>query len=591
MIRKILILSVALFLATVALADEKTDSAFLALYHRYYQLYYTDSVKEFHEVSHKVQQHYKEKGKMEYYYKIRQNEIFYDADRAGAYDAIKKANAFLEEMKNSETKHYELAYMSLGFIFEGRGNYRIARYYYQEALDNIDPVDSMGLAHLYSQMAGINVTRETDRAREWIERLGKVISRDSLYYKGYLTMKGEYYFFKEDRDNFFKNKRQLDSYVKRHPSLDGSGDQIMKIMEKAFLGKYDEAQSLLDEESQDYDDIRRCNIRVQIYKMMGRGDLALKVVDKRRDIRDSLSNDLLFNSLNEINANINYAKLSEKTTKEHATALNSVIALLAIAFGLIAFRYYSGRRSQKKLLEQNEHLEMAFKEVKESERMKSEFIKHISHEIRTPLNGIVGFTQVLANPNVQLDREGRKSMLQAINKNTASIINIANDLLEMSQGDSASRYSKNDKIAINDLCRSIMEKAEGNNIKKLELIFKTNLPHDFIVQSNEEGVERVLQQLMDNALKFTEKGSVELSVSKSKDGSKLKFAITDTGIGIPEERQEQVFEQFYKVDNFTQGLGIGLSVIRKIAIYLGGNLVIDKGYHDGTRMVFTLPVK
>ena len=591
MIRKIIILSVALSSAILTLADEKTDSAFLALYHRYYQLFETDSMKEFYEVSKQVQQHYKEKGKMEYYYKIRQNEIFYDSERAGAYNAIKKANDLLEDMKKSDTKHYEYVYMSLGSIFETRGNYRIARYYYQEALNNIDPVDSMGLAHIYSQMASINVTRETDKSREWIERLGNIISRDSLYYKNYLTLKGQMFFFKEDKENFFKNKRQIDEYTKRHPALDGSGDHVLKVMENAFLGNYDEAQRLLNEDSQDYDDIRRCNIRIQIFRMMGHIDWALKEINKRQDIRDSLSNDLLFNNLNEINATINVAKLNDKAAKERALMLYTVIILMVVAFGLIVFRYYSSRSYQKKLMKQNSELEIALDEAKESERMKSEFIKHISHEIRTPLNVITGYTQVIANPQVKLGKEGRKTMMQAINKNTSAIINIANDLLEISQGDSKKRYSKDDNVAVNDFCRSIMENAEKKNNERLELNFLTNLPDGFTIRSSKEGIERVLEQLLDNALKFTEKGSVELFAYKTADNSKIHFAVTDTGVGIPEERREQVFEQFYKVDNFTQGLGIGLPVIRKIAILLGGSLSIDNGYRVGTRMVFTIPIK
>ena len=587
-----LILLVGLFLTFAASAKENTDSAHLALYHRYYQLFSTDRAEEFYKTSEQLQSNFLKKGEMLSYYKIRQNEIFYDAEHGYSYKAIVKASNLLEDMKASDSKYYELPYMSLANIFELRGNYRISIHYYQEALKNINAKDSTGLAHLYSQLAAITTTRDIDEAKQWIDQMGHVISHDSLYYKVYLTTKGQILFFSGEKEAFFENLRELADYSKRSALLDHNGEHVLQAMEDAFNGKYNEALWLLNKESQDYDDIRRCDIRVRIYEMMGYYELAVKETARRRELRDSLNNDLLFNNINEINTAIDVAKLNEKAAREREFWLTAVIALLVVALMLIISRYFSHRRHQKQILSQKEQLEAALNEAKESERMKNNFIKHISHEVRTPLNIITGYAQVVSNPRFELEKKERTTLLQAIEQNTAAIIDIVNDLLEVSLDETRERYRRDDLIVVNDFCRQLMEKTEEDSNKgRLALSFLSSLSNDFVIQSNQNAIERILQQLLSNALKFTEKGQVELSVSKNADDSKMYFAVTDTGIGIPEERSEQVFEHFYKLDSFKQGLGIGLSMSRKIAILLGGTLDIDKDYHNGTRMILIIPIK
>ena len=436
MVRKVLILAICLFRAFTMSANGTQDSAYMALYHHYYQLFDSDSVAEFYEVSAQLQQRFLEKGNLLSYYKIWQNEIFYDADHGETYKAITKANALLEDMNNSKTKHYELPYMSLGYIFETRGTYRIAIHFYQEALDNIDRTDSTGLAHIYSQLAGINLTRNTEMARQWTAKLEHMISSDSLYYKTLLTLKGGIYFFDGERDNFFRTKREFDAYSARTSALDNNGEHIMKVMECAFLGQYDEAQKLLNDDVQDYDKIRRCDILIRIYEMMGQIDLALEEADRRRDLRDSLHNELLFNNLNELNAAVSVAKISEKSAKDREYRLNIVILLLLVALGLFISRYITRRSYQKKIEKQNKKLEIALNEAKGSERMKDIFIQRIGTDIRTPLNVITGYAQIITNPEFELEKEEREQMMQAITQNTVEITNIVNDLLTISQEES-----------------------------------------------------------------------------------------------------------------------------------------------------------
>lgn len=593
MIRKLTILSTILFFALAVSAKEEADTSFQTLYKKYYETFNTGSVEEFYDISQQIQDYYLAQGNLDAYYIMRQNEILFDAEHGMSYKAITKANKMLEDMKKSKIKRYERVYNALGAVFESRGNYRMAVHYYQQALDNVPPKDSATVAYLCSQLTAANITLNPEKAAEWNERLAKMSAPNSYNYKSYLAFKAQIYFFKGEKENFFKAKQEYDDFVAKsqgNANANKSGEHVLKVMAAAFNGNYDKALELLKQDSQDYDELKGCDIRTKIYLMMGNSDLALEEANKRRDVRDSLNSDLLFNNINEINTAAGVIKLSEEAAQERERWMGTAVVLLFVALGLIISRYLIHKRYQSRILKQNEELEIALDEAKESERMKSIFIQHISHEIRTPLNVITGYAQIIANPAFELETGERNRMLEAIGQNTVAITDIVNDLLEISQEESKERYRRNDEIAVNEFCRLIMENNEGTNKEQLKLVFQTSLPDSFTIKSNKVGIKRVLRQVLNNALKFTEEGQVELSVYESADGGSIHFAITDTGVGIPEEEHEHVFESFYKVDSFKQGLGIGLSISRKIATLLGGTLNIDKEYHNGTRMILTIPI-
>ena len=595
MLRTIIISVASLAFALTVSAQEQDSSAFQKLYNHYYELYEANDTGAFYNTSHQIQNYFLERHDMTLYYRTRQEEIRYESEHGQAYKAIMDARELLEEMKENGDNQFGIVYRALGNIFESRGNYGMAVYYYQEALNNIAPADSAELADTYGSMVSANVTRYPEKAQEWCDLLASVITPDSPKYPKYLTLKGFIYFQMGEKAKFLSAKRELDEFSRVHHTTRGNAYRaILTLMEKAFTGRYNEARELLDKvEENGYDPIKICNVRIRIYEMMGRPELALRETDKRRSLRDSLYNDLIFNNINEVNAAAGVIKLNEqaaKAAKERELWMTIAIGLLVVALGLMVSRYFVRRQYQRKLLKQNELLEIALDESKEADRMKSSFINHITHEIRTPLNILTGYIHIIADSGYELSKEDRDELLAGIDQNTFAITSIVNDLLEVSQSESKERYRRDEQIVINDFCRNIMREKEGKNLNGLNLEFHTDLPDDFVISSNYRGIERVLRQLLGNALKFTKQGRVELAVDESADKSAIRFTVTDTGIGIPEEHHEHVFENFYKVDSFRQGLGIGLPMSRKIAHLLGGSLVIDKTYREGTRMIFTIPV-
>ena len=262
--------------------------------------------------------------------------------------------------------------------------------------------------------------------------------------------------------------------------------------------------------------------------------------------------------------------------QQHITRLAIMAAVILLLFVYIVVRH----RVQARLAKALEH-------AKESDRMKTAFVQHISHEIRTPLNIITGFAQVVSNPDYELSKEDRNRIMADISHNTTEITNFVNELLELSESESQSVYQLGDDVDVPTICQEAIEASETANQGRLVLSVNSELPEGYRLKSNAAAIRKILDRLMSNALKFTVNGSVTIRLKSEK--GQLKMEVEDTGKGIPHDQQERVFERFYKIDSFVQGMGLGLTVARRSAQLLGGTLTIDPTYTTGCRFVITLP--
>ena len=262
--------------------------------------------------------------------------------------------------------------------------------------------------------------------------------------------------------------------------------------------------------------------------------------------------------------------------QQHITRLAIMAAVILLLFVYIVVRH----RVQARLAKALEH-------AKESDRMKTAFVQHISHEIRTPLNIITGFAQVVSNPDYELSKEDRNRIMADISHNTTEITNFVNELLELSESESQSVYQLDEDVDVPTICQEAIEASETANQGKLAMSVSSELPDGYRLKSNATAIRKILDRLMSNALKFTMSGSVTIRIKTEK--GHLKIAVEDTGKGIPSDQHERVFERFYKIDSFVQGMGLGLTVARRSAQLLGGTLTIDPTYTTGCRFVITLP--
>ena len=299
-------------------------------------------------------------------------------------------------------------------------------------------------------------------------------------------------------------------------------------------------------------------------------------------------------NLQQLNAEkVRLEKTSQKKQLQNTrTILFSVLGLLCI---VVIFLWQQRKlnaklhRAKNKLDEQNrtlikaeEELRKAKEVAEQSNWLKTMFIQNMSHEIRTPLNSIVGFSGVLVD---MLDeKEDIGQYVALIESNSKLLLKLVGDILDISILDSEVEI-KHNAVDVNACCQASIDAAGGSFDPGVRLIFEPACD-ELIINSNYNYIVQVLDNLLGNASKFTHEGSVTLAYEVKKEENQLIFTVTDTGIGIPVEEQERVFERFVKLDNFSQGAGLGLSICRIVAERLGGYLRIDKGYTQGTRVIF-----
>lgn len=234
------------------------------------------------------------------------------------------------------------------------------------------------------------------------------------------------------------------------------------------------------------------------------------------------------------------------------------------------------------LIEAKEELRKAKEVAEQSNWLKTMFIQNMSHEIRTPLNSIVGFSGVLVD--MLDDKEDIGQYVALIESNSKLLLKLVGDILDISILDSEVEI-KHNAVDVNACCQASIDAAGTLFSPDTKLVFKPACD-ELIINSNYNYIVQVLDNLLSNASKFTHEGSVTLAYEVKKETNQLIFTVTDTGIGIPIDEQEHVFERFVKLDNFSQGAGLGLSICRIVAERLGGFLIIDREYTQGTRFIF-----
>ena len=591
-LRRILLTTIITLLPILATsAEEKVDSVFESLYNQFFNLYSDkDKEKEFYEVSNKFQEYLLSKGMTVAYYKIRFNEVLYATEHNQTYQAIKKANQMMDDMKNDGIKKYDMVYSALGNIFESRGNVRMARHYYLEALDYAQKEDTAEVSGIYPRMASLLMLIEPDEAMKWNEKFKAGTDGYPPYNKVYLTIRGIIHFTMNDKQAFLNDYKEFEDFFTKHPDLDDYGKYPMEIIKLAYDGKYQEALNRLKQTTTDLTEIDRYNMAIIIYQLMGEKSEAIRVANQRAYVRDSLNSDMLFDNLNEINVEMNVAKMKQEAAETHIRYFTILSGLLLLVILILIFWIIARRKARKQLIKKNEQLKEALSMAEEANKMKASFIRNITHEIRTPLNAINGFTQLLNNPNFELNEEEKATMTSTIKKNVDNITQIVDEILQVADKESKSVYAKNDTINCCQFLHEMIEKYQSEASFGVTLDCSSNIGKNFTIKTNETALRRIVCHLLDNAVKFTEKGNIHVNCELEAEQNAIRISVTDTGIGIPEDKQEQIFERFYKVDSFSQGIGLGLSVSRMIAQKLGGNLILDSSYKEGSRFVVTIPI-
>lgn len=286
---------------------------------------------------------------------------------------------------------------------------------------------------------------------------------------------------------------------------------------------------------------------------------------------------------------LNHLELEKErlTSRNRQIALFSIlfVFLLSVAWGISQrFHLNKLKRMQKKLVESNQEVVRQSEKAQESEKMKTAFLNSMCHEIRTPLNAINGFSSLLLDETI--DIECKQEFPELIQNNTNLLTGLLNDLLEVSNLSSSAEELPTEEADILDIFTEEMQRLKSTEGKE-SIHYCLDIADDCRgIRTNVLYLSQVITHLLSNANKFTESGEITLKCHRIKDGQ-LEIRITDTGVGIPADKQEFVFERFAKLDDFKPGTGLGLYICRLIVTRLGGSIKIDSEYTGGASFVIT----
>ncbi len=528
----------------------------------------------------KLEDYLLQKDDMHGYYTQRCNEIVFMMNTQKIFEAYKAARKLSEELREKKLdKEMYMAHNMLGHIYRYCGNGEEAKKSFRQVIEMMEKAGYReSMPPIYMNIVGVleeddnpqEALKLLDEAREIAlesspERVFDIDTRRTLIYyrlKNYEKFEEGYKAYKEGK-------------AKGLSSVHG---RSLEVYHEAFLGHTDEAVKMA-RESLGEDSYATV---AAIYKDAGCWHEAYDELVKESKLNDSINSLILTNSMTDFRNELSVYDLERQAAKARTITLTIIIALLGLLVAALTYIARSRRRYMKQL--QN-----AYSHALESDKMKTVFIKNMSHEIRTPLNIISGFAQVMANPELTTGAEERSHIATMMLGSTRTITNLIDEMLELSLNESTGGVMLEDDVHISDLLSDLMQENEGFQKAGVKLAFDNQLPSNFMMTTNKEMLKRIVNALLDNAFKFTVEGSVTLKARTHTE--MLEIAIEDTGCGIPAGDTNRIFERFVKLDEFKEGLGLGLPLSRMIAKRLHGFLIYDQHYAGpGSRFVLSLPL-
>lgn len=234
-----------------------------------------------------------------------------------------------------------------------------------------------------------------------------------------------------------------------------------------------------------------------------------------------------------------------------------------------------------------EDLRKSMIKAQEADRLKSSFLANISHEIRTPLNAIIGFSTLLTS-DIEVEEEEKKIFLDTINTNCQLLLKLVNDVIDISRIESGEEPFNNVPYDLNLLFSDVYAAHQSNSTDKLKLI--TDIPEEpAVINIDPDRITQLINNLLSNAFKFTTEGHITIGYNIDKERRQVNLFVKDTGKGIDAYNLNKIFERFYKVDNFIQGAGLGLSICKVIANKYNGNIHVESEPEKGSIFTVSIP--
>lgn len=524
-----------------------------------------------------LQDYLLKQGDLHAYYTQRCNEIVFQINRQNIYEAyILGRNLSMELREKKLDKEMYMAYNMLGHLNRYCGNKEAAKRNFRYVIDQMEKYGYYeSIPPIYMNLVNVELGDDPEEAQRLLEKAKEIAEKYSPERVFDIETRRTLSFFNGgDIDKFLEGYQAYRQGVAEGKS--SVHGRTIEVYYLACMGKTDEAVELakknLGEDSGE--------VITKIYEMAGRWKEAYESLRKETAANDSVNNVVLINSMAGVREQLTLHDVERKTTRNRMIALTIGILLLALLVAALSYIVMARRRHMRQL-------KRAYDHALESDKMKSAFIRNVTHEVRTPLNIISGFAQVIADPTLVTAPEERAHIAEMMQKNTQLITSLVDEILELSFNENAPEaVAKDDNIGVNELLRDLLQENEYRVGKAIKLQFDSDLSDDVSLQTNEAMLKRIINLLVDNAIKYTKEGSITLKASA--DDQQVILAVEDTGTGIPADAAEHIFERFYKVDSFREGLGLGLPLCRTMTTRLGGTVDLDTSYQHGSRFVVKL---
>lgn len=534
--------------------------------------------------------------------------------------ALYEAEKMLKEAQATEDKiGLMTCYHCMGTIYDAKIQKKQAAHYRMEELNLIEKhkLDNYNLTTLYVDIAGDKLFLGQPKEALVFIKKAEATASSSLHkltamlrYVNYYVAIKDFSSAKTNLDRawqMFNSNESLRAKAHVIYSAEVTYYKATKQYEKTIQA-VNNMQSAANSRNEVVLNNARRKIMGEIYHEMGNTKLAAQYFSQYIAQSDSLriaqeektSSEFatLLNVEKLNNENIELTLLSQQASLQSRKLIMLLMAGLLIIIGVVFYRENRMNRRLKQsqvqlrqrnaeLVESQKELSMAKERAEDASKMKTNFIQSMSHEIRTPLNSIVGFSQVLTH---LLDQnEEVKQCSDMIDRASNDLLKLVSDVIDLSNLDSSHDKLPVETLDLDIQCNLCLEPIRQMSQPGVEVLYiAPPAATNTMVESNAHGLSLILTNLLHNAAKFTQKGSITLALSINENQHTATITVTDTGRGIEPEKQELIFERFVKLDDFSQGTGLGLSICRSAAQRLAGTLIVDKDYTTGTRFILTV---
>ena len=517
---------------------------------------------------------------------------------SSAYHIAQGLKSDIEGSKYADEGRYFISNM-MGHIYNTCGNIPGAEAEFLKSAEQIKGTrfERDGMAFIYLALAHVHLNNDLKQTLYWLDVTEKELMRHKDSWNFYRCLADVYAikaivrFKQKDYAAFRQCIDKMDEAERLNKMPAGD---LFTPYARIYKTLLDQGQDAALAEAEALPNLKeQYLLKCDIYRYIGDNEKAFMTQRELMHKRDSITGVMIAENMENSEEEMELMRKSQKMAKMINYILFGIAILALLTIVLMARNILIRRKFNKRLMAKNQELKSAYKQVAAANEMKSEFIRNVSHEVRTPLNIINGFSQVLAEMGPDMGDKERGEVAKNITHSAYQITSLVNKMLAIandSSKDLMAQATETDGVAI---CCKAIENMPVVDAEKVKVKMEDQTNGDVMLYTNGDSLLLMLSYILENAVKFTEKGHIILKVrtEKQKGRKMMLFSVEDTGCGIPSDKVGTIFQRWTKVDEFTEGLGLGLAYCWESAQKLGGALTLDQTSEAGTTFTLSLPVE